>query len=327
MTGVYACLCETVCDVTTVPSHLNLCTSAAHTHTYTHTHSCMYTHTLMYVHTHTLIHAHTHIHVHTLIQVSHTHTHTHTQNGGCHFDTPGSCSQVDCTAFRVPGSIASNPGPHHFDPSARPSWRRPGKTAGHLGNCKVDGSVRSQFSPFFTLTVARVPCYEMSRAYITNLLLVLATTCRFLWASTKPSCLEHVEEKSSIDKQSDSIGNQTVEIGVRVRVSKSRFWCRFWSCSCVISVSTDSQKKKLKKKSRSTKTSWTPQAWWKSSESVDLRKVYGNPTCTILFVDLPSRSSNMRSPSGYYDDGENTWRLGVRFFFISRLKLATHRQP
>ena len=31
--------------------------------------------------------------------------HKHTQpNGGCHFDTPGSCSQVDCTAFRVPGS-------------------------------------------------------------------------------------------------------------------------------------------------------------------------------------------------------------------------------
>ena len=153
--------------------------------------------------------------------------------------------------------------------------------------------------------------------------LVLATTWRLLWASTKPSCLEHVEEKSSIDKQSDSIGNQTVEIDVRVRVSKSRFWCRFWSRSCVISVSTDSQKKKLKKKSRSTKTSQTPQAWWKSSESVhvDLRKVYGNPTCTILFVDLPS--SNMRSPCGSCDDGEKTWRWGVRFFFISSLKLAT----
>ena len=48
--------------------------------------------------------------------------------------------------------------------SARPSWRGPGKTAG--------GSVRSQFSPLFTLTVARVPCYEMSRAYITGLQLV-----------------------------------------------------------------------------------------------------------------------------------------------------------
>ena len=47
---------------------------------------------------------------------------------------------------------------------------------GHLGNCKVDGSVRSQFSSFFTLTVARVPCYEMSCAHIT----VWATTCRFL---------------------------------------------------------------------------------------------------------------------------------------------------
>ena len=120
----------------------------------------------------------------------------------------------------------------------------------------------------------------MSRAYITTAhcwyCLLLATTCRFLWASTKPSCLEHVEEKSSIDKQSDSIGNQTVETGVRVRVSKSRFWCRFWSRSCVISVSTDSQKKKLKKKSRSTKTSQTPQAWWKSSESVG--PVYGRCT-------------------------------------------------
>ena len=30
------------------------------------------------------------------------HTHTHTPNGGCHFHTPGSCSLVDCTAFRVP---------------------------------------------------------------------------------------------------------------------------------------------------------------------------------------------------------------------------------
>ena len=60
----------------------------------------------------------------------------------------------------------------------------------------------------------------------------------------------YVEEKSSIDKQSDSIGNQTVEIGVglRVRVSKSRFLCRFWSRSCVISVSTDSQKKSWKRK-------------------------------------------------------------------------------
>ena len=233
-------------------------------------------------------------------------------------------------AFTNPTSVtlASNPGPHHFDPSARPSWRGPGKTAGHLGNCKVDGSVRSQFSPFFTLTVARVPCacYEMSRAYITNLLLVLATTCRFLWASTKPSCFEHVEEKSSIDKQSDSIGNQTVKIGVRVRVSKSRFWCCFWSRSCVISVSTDSQKK-LKKKSRSTKTSQTPQAWWKSSESAWGRSTEGvrETTCTNLFVDLPS--SIMRSPCGYCDDGENTWRWGGRFFFISSLNLATHRQP
>ena len=84
----------------------------------------------------------------------------------------------NCTGFHghhVMRNLASNPGPHHFDPSARPSWRGPGKTAGHLGNCKVDGSVRSQFSSFFTLTVARVPCYEMSCAYIT----VWATTCRF----------------------------------------------------------------------------------------------------------------------------------------------------
>ena len=53
--------------------------------------------------------------------------------------------------------------------SARPSWKGPWKTPGHFGNCKVDGSVRSQFSPFFTLIVARVPCCEMSRAYITVL--------------------------------------------------------------------------------------------------------------------------------------------------------------
>ena len=52
---------------------------------------------------------------------------------------------------------------------------------------------------------------------------------------------------SAIDKQSDSICNQTVDI-LRVRVSKSRFWCRFWSRSCVISVSTNSQKKSWKRK-------------------------------------------------------------------------------
>ena len=132
-------------------------------------------------------------------------------------------------------SLEPRPSSLRSDPSARPSWRGPGKTAGHLGNCKVDGSVRSQFSSFFTLTVARVPCYEMSCAYIT----VWATTCRFLWASTKSNCLQ---EKSAIDKLSDSIGNQTVDT-LRVRVSKSRFWCRFWSRSCVVSVSTDSQKK------------------------------------------------------------------------------------
>ena len=27
---------------------------------------------------------------------------------------------------------------------------------------------------------------------------------------------------------------------------------------------------------------------WKSCKSVDLQRVYGNPTCTILFVDSPS---------------------------------------
>ena len=39
-----------------------------------------------------------------LSSFSDTHTHTHTHNGGCHFDTLGSCSQVACTAFRVPGN-------------------------------------------------------------------------------------------------------------------------------------------------------------------------------------------------------------------------------
>ena len=43
---------------------------------------------------------------------------------------------------------------------------------GHLGNCKVDGSVWLQFSPFFTLTVARVHA-RMSRANITGLQLLV----------------------------------------------------------------------------------------------------------------------------------------------------------
>ena len=37
-----------------------------------------------------------------------------------------------CNSGASSDPIASNPGPHHFDPSARPSWRGPGKTAGHL---------------------------------------------------------------------------------------------------------------------------------------------------------------------------------------------------
>ena len=128
--------------------------------------------------------------------------------------------------------------------SARPSWRGPGKTAGHLGNCKVDGSVRSQFSPFFTLTVARVPCYDMSRAYITGL--QLAGFC------------EHRQSRAVLKKVSD---RQAVGLHLQSNsryTTCSRFevtpLVSFWSRSCVISVSTDSQKK-LKKKSRSTKTS------------------------------------------------------------------------
>ena len=221
--------------------------------------------------------------------------------------------------------VASNPGPHHFDPSARPSWRGPGKTAGHLGNCKVDGSVRSQFSPFFTLTVARVPCYEMSRAYITNLLLVLATTCRFLWASTKPSCLGHVEEKSwSIDKQSDSIGNQTVEIGVRVRVSKSRFWCRFWSRSCAISVSTDSQKKAEKEKPIDEDLADSTGLMEKlrkrrSTECIRENDVYDSVRGFAFFKHAFAMRILWRR--------RKHMTLGSQIFFISSLKLATHRQP
>ena len=37
------------------------------------------------------------------------------------------------------------------------------------GQCKVGGSVRSQFFTLFALTVARMPCYEMNRAYTTGL--------------------------------------------------------------------------------------------------------------------------------------------------------------
>ena len=82
-------------------------------------------------------------------------------------------------------------------------------------------------------------------------------------------------------RRADSIGNQTVEIGVRVRVSKSRFWCRFWSRSCVISVSTDSWKKSWKRKADRRRLRRLHRlslcaAWWKSFESVG--PVYGRCT-------------------------------------------------
>ena len=90
--------------------------------------------------------------------------------------------------------------------------------------------------------------------------------------------------KSAIDKQSDSICNQTVDI-LHVRVSKSRFWCRFWLRSCVISVSTDSQKKAEKEKPIDEDSSGLIEKLRKRRR-YRLRRVYGNLTCTILFVDL-----------------------------------------
>ena len=105
---------------------------------------------------------------------------------------------------------------------------------------------------------------------------------------SRAQCLEHVEEKSSIDKQSDSIGNQTVEIGVglRVRFSKSRFWCRFWSRSCVISVSTDSQKKKSWKEKPIDEDLADSTGLMEKlrKRRAGLRNVYGKTTCTTQSV-------------------------------------------
>ena len=140
----------------------------------------------------------------------------------------------------------------------------------------------------------------------------------------------NVEEKSSTDKQSDSIGNQTVEIGVGTYVFGFRSHA-FGVVSDHALVSFLFQRTHTKKKAEKEKpidadladSTGLMEKLWK--RRAGLRKVYGKTTCTILFVDLPS--SNMRSPCGYCDNGENTWRWGVRFFFISCSKLATHRQP
>ena len=69
--------------------------------------------------------------------------------------------------------LASNPGPHHFDLldlREEGLWKLPAILEIVRSMDRFDRS----FSPFFTLTVARVrmPCYEMSRAYITGLQLV-----------------------------------------------------------------------------------------------------------------------------------------------------------
>ena len=128
---------------------------------------------------------------------------------------------------------ASNPGPYHFR-STRPSWKGTGKTAGHLCNVRSMDRFDRSFSRFFTLTVARVPCYEMSRAYITGLQLV------GWWASTKPSCLAEV---SDLQAQSDSIGNQTI----RVLNWSHTFGAIPGHALGAISVSTDSQEAEKEK--------------------------------------------------------------------------------
>ena len=118
-----------------------------------------------------------------------------------------------CRGNQVKLPLASNPGPHHLDLL---DLREEG-----LGKLPVIlESVKSMdrfVSPFFTLSVTHVPCYDMSRAYITGLQLV---------GFVSIDKAELSRRKSAIDKQSDSICNQTVDI-LRVRVSKSRFWCRF----------------------------------------------------------------------------------------------------
>ena len=128
--------------------------------------------------------------------------------------------------------------------SARPSWRGPGKTAGHLGNCKVDGSVRSQFSPFFTLTVARVPCYEMSRAYITGIQLV--------------GFCEHRQSRAVLKKVSDRQA-----VGLHLQSNSRYTTCSSFEVTLSVVVSDHplvsflfqrTHKKKLKKKSRTAKT-------------------------------------------------------------------------
>ena len=177
------------------------------------------------------------------------------------------CKAIDrfrLIATWVHSNLASNPGPYHFGSAwenCRPSWQ-----------CKVDGSVQSQcfffffffFLRYFTLTLARVPCYVTSCAYITRLQLV------GLWASTKPSCLE---EKFVTDKVTSSWTPLAIKQYVLVwSTEDTLFWCHF----CFNEL-TKSQKKKADRRRPCT-------GMIGNSESVDLRRVYGKPACTAPFV-------------------------------------------
>ena len=141
--------------------------------------------------------------------------------------------------------------------------------------------------------------------------------------------LSYFEESQRSTSSRTPSAIKTVDI-LRVRVSKSRFWCRFWSRSCVLSVSTDS-KKKLKRKADRRRPRRlnrldrkTPKAWTLATEGVR------NLTCTILLrfsswicACLLKHAFAMRI---YRDDRENTWRWGVRFFY-QQLEARTHRRP
>ena len=151
-------------------------------------------------------------------------------------------------------------------------------------------SVQSQFSPFFTLTVARVPCYEMSRAYH--------------WPTTELVGFCEYRQSRAVLKNSQRLTSSWTPI--RVRVSKLRFWFRFWSRSCVIPVSTDSQKKSWKEKPIDEDLVDSTGLMEKLRKR---RSTAGTGTQTStnsnLLVELPS--SNKRSPHGYCDDRENIW--------------------
>ena len=137
------------------------------------------------------------------------------------------------TKVRVP--LASNPGPDHID-CAWLSWKRPGKTAGYLGNVRLMVTVLHGF---------HFVCRSRSLLRDESWLNHWATTCTFVSINKAQSGFE---EKLAIDKQWDSIGNQTTDTCLWVLNWSHDFGVIACHALRVISVSMDSQNRSWKRK-------------------------------------------------------------------------------